>query len=238
MKAWLRALLSQAVISWWWALSAASTLSTFFFHTWSGSVRTVLAISSIVGFAWANYRVFQGQQSKISSLKGSSQSQEVRASDLRIVAQQGSRYILRPVQNIRRGDFRGMYLEFHLMIENQGLRKSTVNDFQVEIVELNRTFPRLAPQEGLTGMQGRHCAYGMSPHRGLSNTGLIRIDAESTTDRDTLIFYILDMDLRKFAECNLGMQGPEQRFPPLHCRLTITDTMNISATETFEMTEG
>ena len=240
MRAWLRALFSQAVVSWWWTLSAASTLSTFFFHGWAGKVRPVLAVSSVVGFAWANYRVFEKQQTEISSLRQKSQLHQPRIPDLKIAVDTGSRYILRPVQNVTTEDFSGMFLEFHLMIENKGQRNSTVDDFQVEISELNRTFRNLQPQETLTGIRGRHCVYAMNPAnpQGLSKTGLIKIEPENTTNRATLIFYIPDVNLRMFAEGNLHTNGQDRRFPLLHCRLTITDTTGTSAAETFEMREG
>ena len=236
MKAWLRALFSQVIVSSWWLLSAASTLSTFFFHGWAGKVRPILAVSSIVGFAWANYRVFQKQQSEISALGKNTQLPQPRVSDLRITAHNGSRYILRPVQNVARGDFSGMFLELHLMIENQGRRDATVNHFQVEVVELNRQFTNLAPEERLNAIAGRHCVHGLNP-QGLSRTGLIRIEAENTTNCGTLIFDIPEVNLRTFAECDLRMDGPERKFPPLHCRLTLTDTTQTSATQTFELRE-
>ncbi|HEU5410780.1 MAG TPA: hypothetical protein VFU57_07155 [Candidatus Acidoferrales bacterium] len=123
------------------------------------------------------------------------------------------------------------------MIENRGQRNSTVNDFQVEVVELNRRFTELTPQDALSIMQGRHCLHGVSSP-GISTTGLIKIEAEGATDRGVLTFYIPGVNLRTFAEANLIMDGPERKFPPLHCRLTVTDTTQASATEMFEMHEA
>ena len=73
-------------------------------------------------------------------------------------------------------------VKFHLMIENTGRRNSTVNGYQVEIVELQQTFPNLRPVEGHNGIQGRHCQHGLQPASVLSTTGNIRIEAESTTE--------------------------------------------------------
>src|SRR5690348_7562337 len=236
MKAWLGALFSQVIVASWLALCAASTLATFFFHGWAGEARSISYIAAAIGFAWGNYKVFQKQQDEIWALRKSSKLQEPRTPDLRIAVEAGSRYILKPVQNVARGDFSGMFLEFHMMIENKGRRNSTVDDFQVEVLEINQKFTNLKPAEGLTYVQGRHCAHGMNP-QGLSKTGLVKIDAESTTNRGTLTFYIPDVNLRTFVESNLLMDGPERKFPPLHCRLTLTDTINASATEAFEMPE-
>lgn len=149
---WLKALWSETLLSVWWILSALSTLSTFFLTRWSGKPRLVSAISASVGFAWTNFRVFQNQQREILRLQALV-SHEVRVSQLRITPDNGSRYILRPVGSVPRADFRGGYLEFHLMIENLGRRDSTVNNYSVEIVELDRTFPNLAPVEGKSDIQ-------------------------------------------------------------------------------------
>jgi hypothetical protein len=235
MKNWLEALFSETAFSVWWILSGLSTLSTFFFHGWADKARPALAVSAIVGFVWANFRVFQKQEALVLALRNASQLQETRASELRIAIDKGSRYILRPVPNVPNGDFNAMFLEFHLMIENRGSRNSIVDGFQIEVLELGRTFTRLAPQEGLTGIQGRHVMYAMNSQGILSKTGLIKIEADSATDRGRLIFHI-PINLGTFAECNLRMVEPE--FPPLHCRLTLTDTTQISATETFEMRAG
>jgi hypothetical protein len=49
---WLRALWSETVFCFWWALSALSTLTTYFFQSgWSGKLRLVFAISFVVSFA-------------------------------------------------------------------------------------------------------------------------------------------------------------------------------------------
>ena len=68
MKSWLKALLSETVVSVWWILSAVSTLTTFVLKGWSGKLLVVSAVSTILGFAWANFKVFQKQQAEIARL--------------------------------------------------------------------------------------------------------------------------------------------------------------------------
>jgi|ERR1700680_4452689 hypothetical protein len=120
MKAWLKALLSETVFSAWWILSGLSTISTFFLQGWSGKPRLVSAIFLGLGFAWANFRVFQKQESRISTLNTSLAIHQARTSQLRITPDNGSRYILSPVATARNADFNGGYFEFHLMVENTG----------------------------------------------------------------------------------------------------------------------
>jgi hypothetical protein len=238
MKVWLKALCSEALLSVWWILSAFSTLSTFFFKGWSGKPRLISAISTILGFAWANFRVFQKQQSAISHLRHVLAAHDARVSELRIVADEGSRYILAPVGDVRHADFRGGCFEFHLMIENTGRRDSTVDNYQVEIVELGQRLPNLRPMEGQNGVQGRHCYHNFHPARILSEARSIRIRGENATNYGVLLFFVPDLNLDQFAHAGLQMHGEERRFGPLHCRLTLTDTMQSSATAEFVLDEA
>lgn len=145
MKDWLKSLWSETLLSVWWILSACSTLSTFFVRQWSGRPRLISEASAILGFAWANFRVYRKQRDELSRLKVALSSQEAIVSRLRIEPDNGSRYILAPVGNVPHGDFRGGYLEFHLMIENTGRRDSTITTYEVEIIALRQTFRDLIP---------------------------------------------------------------------------------------------
>jgi hypothetical protein len=69
MMKWLKALLSETIFSVWWILSDLSILSTFFLKGWSGKPRLVSSISASLGFARANFRVFQNQQREILRLQ-------------------------------------------------------------------------------------------------------------------------------------------------------------------------
>jgi hypothetical protein len=238
MKEWLKALWSETLFSIWWILSAFSTLSTFFLPGWSGKPRLVSAISTSIGFAWANYRVFQKQQLEVSNLKIALGSHEARVSQLRITPDNGSRYILAPIGTVPHGDFRGGYVEFHLMIENTGQRDSTVNNYKLEIVELQQTFLDLKPIERKNGIQGRHCQHGLQPASILSDTGNIRIPAENATNRGTLLFFVPDINLEQFVSEGLQLLGEHRMFGALHCRLTLTDTTQTSATGEFRLEEN
>jgi hypothetical protein len=238
MKNWIRALLSETLFSIWWFLSGLSTLATFLLPSLSGKPRIALAISTITGFAWANYRVFQKQEGVTASLKAALATTEKRTSELRIRPDQGSRYIARPVNNILKADFNGLYVEFSLMIENSGRRNSTVTGYQVEIVELRQTFQNLQPLlEGESRAQGRHCQHGLQPTRILSKTRIIGINAESATGHGSLLFLLPGVTFEQFATAGLGMSGEERRLPDIQCRLTITDTTNSSANAEFQLHE-
>jgi len=237
VKNWLKALFSETPSRVWLTLSAFSTLVTFFLKAWSDKPLFVSATSMILGFAWANFRVFQKQQAEIVRLGAALSSHEARVSELKIAPDAGSRYILSPVGSVPHADFRGGYLEFHLMIENTGRRDSTVNNYKVEIVELQQTFPNLNPLEGKIGVQGRHCVHGMQPARILSVTGNIRVQAENATNHGTLLLFVPDINLAQFAVAGLQMHGDERKFDPLRCRLTLTDTTNSSATCEFRLEE-
>lgn len=234
---WLGALFSETMVCAWLVLSALSTLVTFFIHGLSGQWRVGSLTSLILGFALANYRVFRSSQIEIEAMRRAMQMAEARAPELSIMPQGGSRYILSPVANASHGDFKGGWLEFHLMVENAGRKKSTVTDFGVEISELGRTFRGLKPVEGKEFVQGRHCGHGLDSRNVLSQTGILRVDSESATNRGILLFYVADIDLETFLRNGLRMSGEQRRFPPLHCRLSLTDTSQSGAVCEFELAE-
>ena len=198
----------------------------------------MFSVSAIAAFGWANFRVFQKQQAELQELRNVLLSHETRVSHLEIHEEPGSRFILSPIQNIMQGDFRGGFLEFSLMIENQGRRNSTVIQYQVQIVELNRTFAGLRSIEHQNGIQGRHSHFGINRDRILSDTGNIEIAAETMTNRGTLLFHIPDITLEQFVEAGLRMEGEERRFGSLHCRLTLVDNTGVSASHQFTLREA
>lgn len=239
VKDWLKELLSETFSRVWLVLSAASTLFTFFLKGWSEKPRLVSATALVLGFAWANFRVFQKQQAEIARLRGDLSSHEARVPKLRITADDGSRYVLAREGNAPpHGDFKGGYLELRLMIENMGRRDSTVNNYQVEMVELKQKITNLTPIEGKNGIQGRHCHYGLQPKSILSTTGIIRIPAENATDHGVLLLFVPGIDKEHFANAGMEMHGDEHRFGPLHCRLTLSDVTQVSETCEFCLEEA
>jgi hypothetical protein len=238
MKKWLTALWSETLFWFWWFLSAVSTLSTYFFPGgWSGKLRPVFAISFVFSFAWANFRVFQEQERRISALSTDVASRETRVSELKIKSFGGS-YILRPVRNVPHADFDGGFVNLQLMIENTGRRNSIVDRYDIEITELKASFENLRPEEGRNAVHGRHCTLCLEPKRILSTTGMVKIDIESGTDRGELLFFLPGLTLERFTEAGLRMNGVERRFGTIRCHLTITDTMGSSAGAVFELNEG
>jgi hypothetical protein len=238
MTSWFRALWAQTFLAWWAILSAVSTFSTFFVPSWSGKLRGLFALSGIVAFGWANYRVFRGKHAELIELQSELAAHSKRRSDLVIMEEPGSRYILHPVANIQQADFDGAYVEFWFMIENRGLKDSTVISYQVEIVELGRVFSDLRPLEHQDSVQGRNSHFVINRDRTLSVTGNIEISAERATKRGNVLFYINDITLEQFAAAGLRMNNQGRRFGPLHCRLTIADTTGISASHEFIMSEA
>jgi hypothetical protein len=238
MIPWLKALIAETPFAVWTLISTASTLTTFYFPRLAGAPRVVSILSAILGFAWANFKVFQKQEKRIAELGQAIALNEVRTSALLIRQANGSRYIVHPVGSSPLGDFNGIFLEFRLMIENTGRRNSNVNDYQVEIAELQETFDNLRPEEGRNGIQGRHCQHGMNPASILSKTGIITVQSESVTNYGSLLFFITGVNLGRFAKAGLQMTGESRIFPSLHCKLTLRDTIGSAATQEFELPEA
>lgn len=239
MNKWIKALLAETIFSIWWIVSGLSTVSTFFLPSLSGKPRLVSTISTLVGFAWANFRVFQKQEHKILSLTTTLASHEERKSELRIRQDAESRYFLNPVNNLRNADFNGAYFEFHLMIENVGRRNSSITGYELEIRELEGSRYKLEPIEGETRVQARSCLHGLQPTLSLSKNRVILVPAESTTSHGTLLFRVQDgITMERFVDAGLRMHGEQLRFDNLHCRLTLIDTTDSSATQEFELHEA
>ena len=78
----------------------------------------------------------------------------------------------------------------------------------------------------------------VDPNRILSTTGNIRIQAENATNHGALLFFVPDLDLEQFVNRGLRMQGQDGKFPALRCVLTLTDTMQVSATGEFRLDEN
>ena len=238
MNAWVTALFSELFPSIWWIVSALSTLTTFFVPALAGKPRVALTISTLLGFGYANFRVFQKQESRILSLTQKLASHETRIAQLKITCDNGSRYILAPVGNVPYADFKGIFLEFHLMIENTGRKNSIIDNYQVEIAELHRSFPGLRPLEGPSILvRGRHCQHALAPGQILNSTGTIHVDAENATKHGILLFSVPGVDLEQFVKVGLRMEGEARKFGTLHCRLTLTDTAQSSVTQEFHMYE-
>ncbi len=204
---------------------------------------------AVVAAIFGSYRVWRKErvtaynhasqlQARIAELQRTIAAHEERRSQLQITVGNGSFYILTPQAGVSHGDFNGGHLQFLFMIENTGRRNSTINSYLVEIVELKRTFANLQPLEGRHTLPGRHCQLGLGPDASITRTGIIRVDAERATEYGTLLFFIPDLTLNEFVAAGLRMHGPERRFDPLHCRLTLTDTTGSYVTEEFELHEG
>jgi hypothetical protein len=123
------------------------------------------------------------------------------------------------------------------MIENTGRRNSIVNNYTVEIVNLNKAFTNLVPEEGRNGVQGRHCQHALPPGRVLSKSRIIKIDAENATEHGTLLFFLPGLSMDNLLNAGLIMQGEQRRFGTLQCRLTLIDTTESSVTAEFELHE-
>jgi hypothetical protein len=106
---------------------------------------------SVVGFAWANFRVFRKNEG-ISALEAVLASYQERISQPVITPDNGSRYTLVPAGNQAHAD---QWCLFGVSLDGGkcGSRNSTVNNYQVEIVELQETFPHVQPQATRTAQR-------------------------------------------------------------------------------------
>jgi hypothetical protein len=160
------------------------------------------------------------------------------AASLKIYPANRSRYILKPPgQGGAHGDFRGGHFQFWLRVENSGNRNSAVDKYKMWIQEFDSEFNIIVPIQVNGLVPGRHCQYSIGNEKYLNEANLIKIPADDSTNVGCLWFYLPELTLEMFANAGLRMQGPERRFGNLHCRLTVTDSNEVSASEDFECHE-
>jgi len=157
---------------------------------------------------------------------------------LKIYPANRSRYILKPAaQGGAHGDFRGGHFQFWLRVENSGNRNSAVDKYKIWIQEFDSEFNGIVPIQVRVLVPGRHCQHGVGNEKYLNEANLIKIPADDSTGVGCLWFYLPELTLEMFVNAGLRMQGPQHRFGNLHCRLTVTDSNGISASEDFERYE-
>jgi hypothetical protein len=165
-------------------------------------------------------------------------SQEAAAS-LKIYPGNGSRYILKPTgQGGAHGDFSGGHFQFWLRVENSGNRNSAVDKYKIWIQEFDKEFDGVVPKQVFGLVPGRHCQHGVGNEKYLNEANLIKIPPDNSTSVGCLWFYLPELTLEMFVSAGLRMQGPDRHFGNLHCRLTITDSNGVSASEDFECSEA
>jgi hypothetical protein len=164
-------------------------------------------------------------------------SQEAAAS-LKIYPGNGSRYILKPAgQGSSRADFKGGHFQLWLRVENSGNRNSTVEKYKIWIREFDREFDGMVPIQVRGLVPGRFCHHGVEDKKYLNDANLIKIPPDNSTSVGCLWFFLPELTLEMFANAGLQTQGPENRFGNLNCRLTVTDSNGISASENLECHE-
>jgi len=160
------------------------------------------------------------------------------AASLKIYPGNGSRYILKPVgQGRPRAEFKGGHFRLWLRVENSGNRNSTVDKYKIWIREFDREFDGISPIQVPSLVQGRFCQHGIGNEKYLNEANLIKIPPDDSTKMGCLWFFLPELTLEMFGNAGLQTQGPENRFGNLNCRLTVTDSNGISASENFECHE-
>jgi hypothetical protein len=217
---WLTAIRRETLPALLAAFSLASTILTFIPQLGiSASIRSISIACLVAGFVWANMRVYAKQQKRIADFSVSALAPAHRAK-LVIHEAERSKYIA-----LRKADHSteavGVYIEFHMAVENKGQRHSSINRYDVSIREMG-SFENLRPESNPNAMiPGIHANYTASqPY--LMTDAYIRVEAEKMSQTGYLPFRIA---------------SPPPISGPLHCTLILTDTEGESTSHEFILPE-
>lgn len=170
-----------------------------------------IPIALIVALILASYDVWREQRALIKQAQG-----EQRRAELSITMRDRTRFILRCTKQRRPI---GIYLEFDVLVENRGRRRSVINQFTVSVRELKEQPFDLKP-EHIALLQGRASKHALDSTSHLTRSDVLKVGPEDAVGPGILAFYIpWDSDP---GEC-------------LHCELTLTDTEGSSATRAVEV---
>lgn len=225
MTLWLRAILHETWLAGFTLLSALSTVATFFVPKLAGQPRFALALCTVIGFAIANWRVYEKQQKKIYDLESAlaeASKQRIKKAELRIHGYEQSCFTL--VTNYsNRSQLLGMHVYLDMALENRGNRGATVQRYDLYVRETDKTYENIRPNLSFIDVQGRRCVRNIGGEPRVTTDGIIRVQADTTTPRGFLPFYPVDAPI--------SIEGP------VHCRLTVTDTDGNSTSHEFELRE-
>jgi hypothetical protein len=225
MVSWVRAILHETWLAGFTFLSALSTVATFFLPKLAGQPRFISMFCIVLGFAVANWRVYEKQSKRISELESAlkeSSREPIRKSDLRIHPYEHSCFTL--VTNFQdRSQLRGMHVNLDMALENRGNRGTTIHRYDLYVHETDKTYQDIRPNLGFIEIQGRYCVRSIRDEPKITTDGLVRVQPETTTSRGFLPFFPLE--------------APVQITGPVHCRLTVTDMDGNSTSQEFELRE-
>jgi hypothetical protein len=178
-----------------------------------------MLILAVISFCLANFRIFVKQSKRIAELEDKLASSSTRKAEIEIVPKGRSGYVLN--RN------RGILIQFSLMMENRGLKNSTITDFDVSISRfgtLHKLTPCTISSPSLLGFRSINYVQNKDAINNYST--VIQIGRETTVGPGHLVFFDENFDTKKFLTVYPEM---ELTPGPLSCTLTVRDTNGISA---------
>jgi len=116
----------------------------------------------------------------------------------------------------------GMLIELSIAIENKGLRHSSIVRCDLVVSETGKSYMNIKLRF-LRGIHGRKAYHGLDQNRYLMSQGVIAVEPTKMLPAGILPFYVKEV--------------PGQDCSRIHCKLTLTDTEENSATHEFELPE-
>ena len=226
-KRWLLALRKETLLALISVFSLGSTILTFFPFLASSRFRLVSIICFVVAFAWANFKVFEGQSKESDGLKLASLKTDTRKAEL-VMRPHGQSWYILVRQNLSAAEpCDRSYLELDCDIENKGNRTSNIDQFEILIDGVEHPYSGLKPT--YPTIYGRHATHPQQG-AGLGHVGHFTIDSEQM-QRAKLGFFV------SYLPPGYDARNRQQVLAPINCTFKITDTEGVTASCRLELKE-
>lgn len=184
--------------------------------------KVIWASLAVVAAIYGSYRVWRKERltayEEIGRLRQLSESRE--KADLVIHAEDGSRFYVH-APGAKAAPL-GLYLPLRLSVENKGRRNSIIRRFDVTVEETSLTYCDVQPSPRQS-IPGRSALYAGLPQDWIMGKAGIVIQAHSIAS-GILPFYVTE--------------APPEGVRELHCKLTLTDTEGVTASQVFVVPSG
>lgn len=161
----------------------------------------------------ASWDVYKKKQAEVSALRVAA----IGRSELVIYPQEGSRFYVRT----EGGRAVATHVHLNLIIANKGTRISIINQYTLEVTEVDGVFSDIVPRP-VAQIQGRKTLFVLGAPHWLAEGNIIKVQAGESTPRAILPLMISAVvpDAVRFIHCNIILH--DDAGTEVSCKLEVT----------------